>query len=130
MQLCEGHLLRGFRLVGERLIVLSDNELFGRRDIRRISTKRAKVESRAIDSFLEHGWWDAGEQADDFTPTVHPAIDGGSGLRIDRIMVSDRTPAKLVPGSYTVHVPEDGIGVSDHRMVSCWLEIEPRAGKQ
>jgi transcription-repair coupling factor (superfamily II helicase) len=53
--LCEGHVLRGFRLVAERLIVLSDHELFGRRDIRRAAPKArlATIESRAIDSFLE-----------------------------------------------------------------------------
>src|SRR4029077_6160429 len=53
--LCEGHLLRGFRLVSDRLIVISDHELFGRRDIRRTGpkTRKASVESRAIDSFLE-----------------------------------------------------------------------------
>lgn len=53
VNLCEGYLLRGFRLVSERLIVLSDHELFGRRDIRRVSLKKSKIESRAIDSFLE-----------------------------------------------------------------------------
>jgi transcription-repair coupling factor (superfamily II helicase) len=55
VQLCEGRLLRGFRLVAEKLIVLSDHELFGRRDIRRTTDApaRAKIESRAIDSFLE-----------------------------------------------------------------------------
>ena len=53
--LCEGHVLHGFRLVSDRLIVLSDHELFGRRDIRRTGpkTRKALVESRAIDSFLE-----------------------------------------------------------------------------
>jgi len=53
--LCEGHVLRGFRLVADRLIVLSDHELFGRRDIRRAApkAKHAAIESRAIDSFLE-----------------------------------------------------------------------------
>ncbi|MGQ0633503.1 MAG: transcription-repair coupling factor [Planctomycetaceae bacterium] len=53
--LFEGRLLRGFRMVEERLIVISDHELFGRRDIRRTPAKvrRAAVESRAIDSFLE-----------------------------------------------------------------------------
>lgn len=50
--LCVGYLARGFRLVSERIIALSDHELFSRRDIRRTSKKRA-VESRAIDSFLE-----------------------------------------------------------------------------
>jgi len=53
--LCEGHVLRGFRLVADRLIVISDHELFGRRDIRRgaPTVRKAAVESRAIDSFLE-----------------------------------------------------------------------------
>ncbi len=53
--LCEGHVLHGFRLVSDRLIVISDHELFGRRDIRRAGpkTRTASVESRAIDSFLE-----------------------------------------------------------------------------
>ena len=53
--LCEGHILRGFRLVADRLIIISDHELFGRRDIRRGApkTRKAAVESRAIDSFLE-----------------------------------------------------------------------------
>lgn len=82
-----------------------------------------RLYTEAIDAFLEHGWQDAGELAGDFTPTVPPAIDGGSGLRIDRIMISKRTPAKLVPGSYKVHVPEPGTEVSDHRMVSCAFDI-------
>lgn len=55
VELCQGNLLRGFRMADERLIVLSDHELFGRRDIRRAApkSKAALVESRAIDSFLE-----------------------------------------------------------------------------
>lgn len=89
-----------------------------------------RVYTGAIDAFLDHGWWDAGAEADDFTVTVNPWGDGGSGLRIDRIMVSNRTPAKLVPGSYRVHVPPDGTEVSDHRMVSCSFEIEPAGGAQ
>ncbi len=53
--LCEGNVLRGFRLVADRLIVISDHELYGRRDIRRGAPqpRKAAVESRAIDSFLE-----------------------------------------------------------------------------
>ena len=56
VRLCEGLLLRGFRLVTEKLIVLSDHELFGRRDVRRLTEtgpRRARIDSRAIDSFLE-----------------------------------------------------------------------------
>ena len=51
--LCEGSLLRGFRLVRDKLSILSDNELFGRREIRRVTTRATKLEGRAIDSFLE-----------------------------------------------------------------------------
>jgi transcription-repair coupling factor (superfamily II helicase) len=51
--LCEGSLLRGFRLVRDKLSVLSDNELFGRREIRRVTERKTKLEGRAIDSFLE-----------------------------------------------------------------------------
>lgn len=88
-----------------------------------------KVYTGALDAFLEHGWWDAGAEAEDFTVTVNPWVDGGSGLRIDRIMVSNRSPVRLVPDSYTVHVPKPGEDeLSDHRMVSCWLEVAPAAG--
>lgn len=52
VQLCLGRVTRGFRLVAERLLVLSDHELFGRTEVRRASRRR-KPESRAIDSFLD-----------------------------------------------------------------------------
>ncbi len=51
--LCVGRVNRGFRLVTERIIVLSDHELFGRTTIARETKRRRKVESRAIDSFIE-----------------------------------------------------------------------------
>ena len=53
VMLCVGRVNRGFRLVTERIIVLSDHELFGRTTIARETKRRRKVESRAIDSFLE-----------------------------------------------------------------------------
>ena len=49
---CLGSVTNGFRLVGAGLIVIGDHELFGRKEVRR-TTARKKVESRAIDSFLE-----------------------------------------------------------------------------
>ncbi|MDZ4687890.1 MAG: CarD family transcriptional regulator, partial [Planctomycetaceae bacterium] len=52
VQIGVGHVSRGFRLVAERLVVLSDNELFGRTEVVRAPRKR-KLESRAIDSFLD-----------------------------------------------------------------------------
>jgi transcription-repair coupling factor (superfamily II helicase) len=53
VSLCVGRVHRGFRLVTERLIVIGDHELFGRTAIARETKRRRKVESRAIDSFLE-----------------------------------------------------------------------------
>ena len=52
IQLCVGHVSRGFRLRPDRIIVLGDNELFGRTEVRR-TAKKSKIESRAIDSFLD-----------------------------------------------------------------------------
>lgn len=50
--LCVGHVAHGFRLVSERLVILSDNELFARTEVQR-SSGRKRVEARAIDSFLD-----------------------------------------------------------------------------
>jgi len=52
VELCLGHVTRGFRLVSEGTLVLSDQELFGRTEVRRESRRRT-YETRAIDSFLE-----------------------------------------------------------------------------
>ncbi|HVW00706.1 MAG TPA: DEAD/DEAH box helicase, partial [Planctomycetaceae bacterium] len=52
VELCEGQLAKGFRIVSEKLVVLSDHELFGRTEVRR-APRRRSVETRAIDSFLE-----------------------------------------------------------------------------
>lgn len=51
--LCLGTVTRGFRLVRDRIVVLSDNELFNRVEIRRTVRKRRRMEARAIDSFLD-----------------------------------------------------------------------------
>ena len=53
VQLCVGTLERGFRLVRDRIVVLSDHELFGRSDVRRLASRRRRLETRAIDSFLD-----------------------------------------------------------------------------
>ena len=50
--LCVGHVTHGFRLVAERIVVLSDNELFARTEVQRAPRKK-RLESRAIDSFLD-----------------------------------------------------------------------------
>ena len=54
VELCVGTITRGFRLVADQLVVLCDHELFGRVDIRRPSRRR-RVETRAIDNFLDLG---------------------------------------------------------------------------
>lgn len=52
--LCLGCVTRGYRLVDAGVVVLSDNELFNRVEVRRTTeTRRRRPESRAIDSFLE-----------------------------------------------------------------------------
>lgn len=53
VQMCLGHVSRGFRLIAENLVVLSDNELFGRTEVVRAPRKRTQLETRAIDSFLD-----------------------------------------------------------------------------
>lgn len=50
--LCIGRVARGFRLVPQGLVVIGDNELFNRHEVRR-SGKARKWETRALDSFLE-----------------------------------------------------------------------------
>ena len=50
--LCVGHVSRGFRLVAERIVVLSDNELFHRTELQR-APRKSRLESRAIDTFLD-----------------------------------------------------------------------------
>lgn len=53
VDLCVGRVNRGFRLVAEKIVVIGDHELFGRTAIARETKRRRKVESRAIDSFIE-----------------------------------------------------------------------------
>ena len=48
-----GSVSRGFRIVDDRIVVIGDHELFGRQDVRRLTARRRKPETRAIDSFLE-----------------------------------------------------------------------------
>jgi transcription-repair coupling factor (superfamily II helicase) len=48
-----GSVTRGFRIVSQQLVVLSDHELFSRTEVRRTPAKRRRPDSRAIDSFLD-----------------------------------------------------------------------------
>ncbi len=52
VQLCVGRMTRGFRMVSEKIVVLSDHELFSRTYVRTVKRRR-RIESRAIDSFLD-----------------------------------------------------------------------------
>lgn len=51
-RLCLGRCTHGFRLVRQRLLVVGDHELYGRRDVRP-NRKKKTLQSRAIESFLE-----------------------------------------------------------------------------
>ncbi|MEZ6146809.1 MAG: transcription-repair coupling factor [Planctomycetaceae bacterium] len=53
VQLCVGTVTRGYRLSAFGLIVLSDHELFSRQEVRRKAPRKSKVESRAIESFID-----------------------------------------------------------------------------
>ncbi len=48
-----GTVTRGFRLVSQKWIVLSDHELFRRKEIHRTQRRKKRIETRAIDSFLD-----------------------------------------------------------------------------
>jgi endonuclease/exonuclease/phosphatase family metal-dependent hydrolase len=96
-----------------------------------------KVDTLPIDILRETGWWDVGERAGDFTVTTNsptdPALD--SSLRIDRIFVSDRLGAWLIPGTYTVWIPrwyrntipawEPRRRPSGHRVVTATIAYAP-----
>lgn len=51
--LCVGRVNKGFRLVEQGLVVISDNELFSRSQARRVKTRRRSADARAIDNFLD-----------------------------------------------------------------------------
>ncbi|WP_037305737.1 hypothetical protein [Amycolatopsis orientalis] len=85
------------------------------------------VTHTGMDRFLEHGWWDAGQVAGDFTPTT---TDPETALRIDRIVLSKRSPARFDPDTYAVHGhPLLGRGAprNDHLMVSADVIVEAAA---
>ncbi len=53
VSLCLGHVDRGFKLLDHRTVVIGDHELFGRTDVRRPTRRQKRMQSRAIDSFLD-----------------------------------------------------------------------------
>ncbi len=53
VSLVVGSVTHGYRLVAEQVVVISDNELFDRVEIRRTAARKRRLESRAIDSFLD-----------------------------------------------------------------------------
>jgi transcription-repair coupling factor (superfamily II helicase) len=52
LHLVTGHVAEGFRIVDQGLVVLGDHELFHREEMRPLLPRR-RIESRAIDSFLD-----------------------------------------------------------------------------
>lgn len=83
------------------------------------------INTSPMDELLADGFWDAGQGVGDCTPTVNDWVDNGAGLPIDKIVGSRRLPARLVPGSYHVDIPDEGSRPSDHRMVRCQLDFHP-----
>jgi endonuclease/exonuclease/phosphatase family metal-dependent hydrolase len=69
-----------------------------------------------LDYLRQSGFLDAGEQAENYTVTTNDG-EGESGLRIDRILWSRKSGARLVPGSYHVFTPPRSAVFSDHRYV-------------
>lgn len=53
ISLCLGTVTRGYRLVAEQVVVISDNELFDRVEVHRTATRKKRLETRAIESFLD-----------------------------------------------------------------------------
>ncbi len=54
MHLCLGTVTRGYRLIFAKIVVISDNELFNRANVRQpVKKSSSRIASRAIDSFLE-----------------------------------------------------------------------------
>jgi hypothetical protein len=88
----------------------------GRRDER---AGRWILNTEPVDELLADGFRDAGQEAGDFTPTLRPAA--GRGIRVDRVLWSERLPAALVPGSY--HVFDADGGGLEHAYVWCELEL-------
>jgi endonuclease/exonuclease/phosphatase family metal-dependent hydrolase len=98
------------------------------------------ADTRALDRLI--GSWDntAGRRTDgagfhhvaELDPhapnPLPPTVNGGSGLHIDYILANQAllATAKVVPGSYHVHIPPDADPAdwpSDHRRISCTLRI-------
>ena len=51
--LCTGRIGRGFRFIELGLLVVSDNELFSRAQVRRVKSRKRPHDTRAIDTFLD-----------------------------------------------------------------------------
>ncbi len=97
-RLCLGRCTRGFRLVKQRLLVVSDHELYGRRDVRPNRKKRT-LQSRAIESFLELNEGDL---------VVHVSHGIGRYRSMQLIEKEDRTEEHLViefADSVRIYVP-------------------------
>jgi transcription-repair coupling factor (superfamily II helicase) len=112
--LCEGHVLRGFRLVSDRLIVISDHELFGRRDIRRAvpsQGSKARIESRAIDSFLELS---EGELVVHLTKGIARyrgmQMLGEGGAQEEQLVLEFRDSVKLFVPASLIHLVQKYVG--------------------
>ncbi|MQA93134.1 MAG: hypothetical protein GEV11_00310 [Streptosporangiales bacterium] len=85
---------------------------------------RPVSDRRATRLLQQAGWVNAGCVAGDMTPTVNDRADRGHGARIDHILLSPDLAPALVPESYRVWVSDIGDQLSDHRMISAWLDLD------
>ncbi len=97
-RLCLGRCTHGFRLVKQRLLIVSDHELYGRRDVRP-NRKKKTLQSRAIESFLELNEGDL---------VVHVSHGIGRYRSMQLVETKDRTEEHLViefADSVRIYVP-------------------------
>ena len=80
-----------------------------------------QLNTNGVDWLRLIGFRDCGELAGDNTVTTN---EEKVGLRIDRILVTEKFPGKPIPGGYSVEIPNgpEEIALSDHRLVrDKWL---------
>jgi len=64
------------------------------------------------------------DRSQPIVPTVNDNVDAGGGLLIDWLLVNDAMAPYVIPDSYQVHVPDDGLAhPSDHRLVTATFEL-------
>lgn len=77
-------------------------------------------DTRALDYLIDIGWFDQAIIDNNTTPTIHPKVDRGGEIIIDRCLTHG--PLHCVPGSFQVDTVQRG--ASDHRGLAGAVTIE------